>query len=232
MAGFERGVRPDGRLVDVDHLVDERQAFDAFVLGGVKARAVKAPRGGVVQGLDDQGRLAAARDAGDANQGPEREVHVDVGEVVPARADHRELLVRVPGPAAVRHLDLAKAGKVLAGDAARIRHDFGGLAFGNHLAAVDARAGPHVDNVIRAQDRVLVVLDDDDRIAEVAQPLEGFEQAVVVALVQPDGRLVEDVENPGQPRADLRGEPDALAFAAGKGRRGPRKREILEPHVP
>ena len=41
-------------------------------------------------------------------------------------------------------------------------------------------------------------------------------QAAVVALVQADGGLVEHVEDAAQARADLRGEADALALAAGQ----------------
>ena len=64
-----------------------------------------------------------------------------------------------------------------------------------------------------------VVLDDDDGVAEIAQRDQRREQARVVALVQPDRRLVEDVEHAGQPRADLGREADALALAA-RERRG------------
>ena len=42
------------------------------------------------------------------------------------------------------------------------------------------------------------------------------EQSRVVALMQADAWLVQHVENAGQSRADLRGEPDALRFAAGE----------------
>ena len=62
--------------------------------------------------------------------------------------------------------------------------------------------------------RALVVLDDDDRVAEVAQPLERRDQALVVALVEADRRLVEDVEHADEPRADLRRQPDPLRLAA------------------
>ena len=52
------------------------------------------------------------------------------------------------------------------------------------------------------------------------QAFERVEQLAVVALVQTDARLVEDVKHAHQRRADLRGETDALIFAAGKRRRG------------
>ncbi|GMA39470.1 hypothetical protein GCM10025883_15150 [Mobilicoccus caccae] len=65
------------------------------------------------------------------------------------------------------------------------------------------------------------MLDDDECVAEVAQPGEGADEALVVALVQADGRLVEDVEHPDQARADLRGQADALGLPAREGRRRP-----------
>ena len=52
--------------------------------------------------------------------------------------------------------------------------------------------------------------------------LQRVEQLVVVALVQADGRLVEDIQNAHEARADLRGQPDALALAAGERGRGAR----------
>ena len=82
-----------------------------------------------------------------------------------------------------------------------------------------AGAGTHVDHEVGRADRLLVVLDDDHGVAEVAQPLERRDEPRVVALVQADGRLVEDVEHAHQSGADLRGEPDALRLAAGQRRR-------------
>ena len=110
-------------------------------------------------------------------------------------------------------------------------HDLVDGALGDHLAAVLARAGPEVDDVIGGADRLLVVLDDDDRVAEVAQLLERGEQARVVALVQPDRRLVEDVQHADEPRADLRREADALRLAAGERLGGAAEREVVEADV-
>ena len=134
-------------------------------------------------------------------------------------------------PAERRHRDLTHAGQILAGDAVGARHDRFGRALGDQVPAMDAGARPHIDDPIGGADRLLVVLDDDDRVAEVAQPLQGLEQAPVVALVQADRRLVEDIEHPGQPRADLRGEPDALALAARERARGARQGQVFEPDI-
>ena len=61
--------------------------------------------------------------------------------------------------------------------------------------------------------------------------MQRFEQPAVVARVQADGRLVEDVEDAGQAAADLAGEADALRFAAGQGRRRPAEGQVIEADV-
>ena len=71
------------------------------------------------------------------------------------------------------------------------------------MTAVNAGAGPDVEHVVGGADGVLVVLHHDHGIAEIAQPLERFQQPRIVALVQPDRRLVEHVEHAREPRADL-----------------------------
>ena len=68
-------------------------------------------------------------------------------------------------------------------------------------------------------------------LPRIAQALERFEQAVVVALVEADGGLVEDVEHARQARADLAGEADALALAAGQRAAGAVEVEIIEPDI-
>ena len=94
-----------------------------------------------------------------------------------------------------RHGDLALAAQVLAGERLRDPLDPRRRALGDHAPAVLAGAGTEVDDVVGGAHRALVVLDDDHGVAEVAQPREHVEQLVVVALVQPDRGLVEDVEH-------------------------------------
>ena len=66
-----------------------------------------------------------------------------------------------------------------------------------------AGARADVDDVVGHPDRVLVVLDDEHGVAEVAQAVERVDEAAVVALVQADRRLVEHVEHADQAGADL-----------------------------
>ena len=94
-----------------------------------------------------------------------------------------------------------------------------------------AGAGADVEDVIGQSNRVLVMLDHDHGIAEVAQPLQRVEQPRVVALVQADRGLVQHVEHAGQARADLGGEADALALAARQRARGARQRQVIKADV-
>ena len=112
------------------------------------------------------------------------------------------------------HRDLAATGEVLrrsieSGWSSR-SCDRAGV---DDLAAVLAGAGADVDDPVGGPDGVLVVLDDDQGVAEVLEPDQGLDQPLVVALVQADRRLVEDVEDADQAGADLRREPDPLRLA-------------------
>src|SRR5690606_10169986 len=87
---------------------------------------------------------------------------------------------------------------------------------GNNPAAVGPGAGSEVDEIVGGADGRLVVLDDEDAVAPVAQVGQAREQSLGVSGVEAGGRLVEDVADADQPGADLRGEPDALQLAAGE----------------
>ena len=107
-------------------------------------------------------------------------------------------------------------------------HQVGDRALRHHAAAAHAGCRTDVDQVRRAPDRVFVVLDDDQRVALGFELLQRVEQDAVVARVQADRRLVEHVGNALQVGTELRGEADALRFAAGKRRRGAVEREVAE----
>ena len=94
-----------------------------------------------------------------------------------------------------------------------------------------AGAGADVDDVIGHADRIFVVLDDDHRVAEIAQARQRAEQAFVVALMQADRRFVEHVHHADEAGADLAGETDALRFAAGQRIGLAIERQIIEADV-
>ena len=76
----------------------------------------------------------------------------------------------------------------------RLGGDLLGGAGGDHHAALLSALGPHVDEAVGALDDVEVVLDHDDAVAGVHQPLQHLQQSLHVGEVQAGRGLVEDVE--------------------------------------
>jgi hypothetical protein len=98
-------------------------------------------------------------------------------------------------------------------------------------AAMHAGPGPEVDDAVGAPHEFVVMLDHEERVALGAQGLERGDEPVVVAGVQADGRLVEDVEHAGEIGAELRRQPDALGLAAGEGLGRPVEGQVTEADV-
>jgi hypothetical protein len=67
-------------------------------------------------------------------------------------------------------------------------------------AAIESGAGNEIDDPVGVRHVRLMVLDSDDRLAGVDEPVEQTEQLRDVGTVQPAGRFVEDVDAPFSPR--------------------------------
>ncbi len=146
-----------------------------------------------------------------------------------ARAENAEKLsLRLAPPH--RNADAQLAAQVAAGERLRVGEQRLAGAGKDQISSVLARAGAQIENIVGGENGFGIVLDHEQRIAQVAQPLEDLDQAARVARVQADGRLVEDVERAHQARAQRRGELNPLRFAAGKRRGQPVQREVVEPH--
>ena len=92
-----------------------------------------------------------------------------------------------------------------------------GRALRHDLTAVHACARTQIDHVVRLPDRLFVMLHHDHRVAEIAQIDQRVEQTLIVALMQADRGLIEDVHDADQTGADLAREADALRLAARQG---------------
>src|SRR5262249_7619426 len=152
--------------------------------------------------------LAAPADSRHCDETSERQLDIDLAQVVLARPADREPRVArlTPQP---RHLDRALAAEVLPRDRGLRLHQVLHRPGHDDLAAVLPCARTNVDDVVGDTDRLLVVLYDDDRVPEVAQPQQRVDQAPVVSLMETDRWFIEDVEHADQTAADLRRQPDA-----------------------
>ncbi len=96
-----------------------------------------------------------------------------------------------------RHRNRPPAAEIIAGERVLGAGDLVGRTGGGDLAAAIAGARAEIEQIIRGADDFAVVLDDDQRIAEIAQVRERAEEPLIVARVQADGRLTENIENAG-----------------------------------
>ena len=164
---------------------------------GTSLRAVQLRCQLFVQDFVDERGLARTRNTGHTGQRAERNREIRVLEVVYRTALDRDALAVAFAPD-FGHRNEFFARKILSGDGFVAFEQLVYRALEHDLAAVAARARADVHDVVSREHGVLVVLDHDKRVAEVAQPPQGRKQLVVVALVQTDGRLVEDIQHAHQ----------------------------------
>ena len=99
------------------------------------------------------------------------------------------------------------------------------------LAAGAARARAQVDDAVGREHDLRVVLDDEQRVAGIAQLREHVDDAPEVARMQADARLVEHEQRVDERRAERRRQIDALHLAARQRARLPIEREVAQPDV-
>src|SRR6185437_16702946 len=168
-----------------------------------------------IKGLVDERRLAAAADAGDDDELAKREFHVDIFEVIALGAFKLEKFTVALSPF-FGDGNAPMAIEVFGGESVEFEN-IGRASLGHHPSTMEAGLGTDVDEIVGCQHDIFVVLDDEHAVADVPQILECLDQAMVIALMEADTGLVEDIGDPLELRADLRGEPDALGFAAAEG---------------
>ena len=192
------------------------EAGDSRVGARNHSGAIEVPGHRPMQDVFDERRLPAARYTGDRDEETERNLDVEIAQVVLARTFDPNDAVGIHPPAHFRNGDLQLTTQISPCNRFFIGANLVDGSLGDDQTAVLACARAKVDEMIRGFHRLLIVLDDDDSVAEVAELSESVEQACVVALVQTDGRLVEDVEDADEPRSNLRRETYALRFSPGE----------------
>ena len=84
--------------------------------------------------------------------------------------------------------------------------------------------------MVRRENRIRIVFHDQNRVAEVTKLSKRFQQSPVIPLMQPDRRLVEDIDHAGQVGSDLAREADSLRLSARERRARTVEREVAEAH--
>ena len=220
------GIRPrrlaDRTLVDDDDVVDRFDAGERVVMRR-RARRGAAWRRMLAVKLASRARAAARRERACSCRSPRRRSPTVTAPSGILMSTPLRLCSRAPvsviqrGPTRRRSAGTGisrRAGEVRAGE--RALGDARDRAREHELAAFLAASGPELDHVIGGANRLRIVLDDEHRVAAVAQAMQQPEQPVHVARMQTDRRLVEHVERVDELRAERVGEADALRLAAGE----------------
>ncbi len=128
--------------------------------------------------------------------------HVEALEVVGAGASDAQHALGIDRTTSLGDGNGLPAREVSARKRVLVHKGLGVGALEHDLAAERARARADVDELIRATHHLLIVLDDQNRVAEIAEALEDRDEAVVVARMQPDGGLVQYVERADEARTE------------------------------
>ena len=210
------GCPANGRLVDVDDLVDVFDAVNVVMVAGIVPGFIYFLGQPLVKNVVDQGALARTGYAGNAGQHTQRNGNVYALQVVfPCPGDSD--VVTIAGSAAVRHGDFLGPAEVLAGQRAYVGHHVIDFAGGHHVPAMFSGAGAEVNDEVCGAHHRLIVLHHNHRIAHVPQAGEGVNESVIVVGMQTHRGLVTNVQDARKAGANLGCQSHPLGLAAGKG---------------
>ena len=85
--------------------------------------------------------------------------------------------------------------------------------------------------MISRQHRILIMFYNNQRIAQIPELLQRGNELIVIPLVQPDTRLVQNICHSHQPGSNLCCQPDPLCLSPGEGCRSAGKTEIIQSDV-
>ena len=135
-----------------------------------------------------------SRDSRDAHEASERYIHVYMLEVMLVSAYHLQISA-VSLSSFLGNGYALFAGKIRARDRLGVIHDLFGSSRGNYLTAVYSCTGANINYIIRGKHSLLIVLNDDDRVAYITKLFESAYKLGIVSLMKSDARLIKDIQN-------------------------------------
>src|SRR5258707_1535504 len=224
--GIRVGGATNRRLVDDNRFDDLRVALGA-VAEFLGAAAVAFGRQRAIQNIMNQRGLPRAADAGHHRQHSERNHQVHALQIVQRSAEQaQEFAVRLV--AIVRNRNAQLSAEISPGERFLLAEHGLVRAREEQLAAELAGAMAEIDHMIRRQNRVRIMLDDQNGVAEIAQRFQDINQPLRIARMQADGRFIENVQRADQMRAQRRRKLNALRFPARQRGGQAVQREIIE----
>ena len=180
------------------------------------------------QHLAHKARFARAGDAGDGSEHAQRKLRVELVQVVarhaaqsqPARRRSRSALRwRAADRKDSAAFAIAQPLPALRGPAVE------------HFAAMHAGSRADIHNPVRAPHHVEIVLDHEQRIARLLQPVERAQQSFGIGGMQSGGRLIEHIHHAEEVGSHLGCQAKALQLSRRKCRRAAFQREVAESEI-
>ena len=81
---------------------------------------------------------------------------------------------------------------------------------------MDAGTRADVNDIVRCPHRIFIMLDDDQRIAQITHIFQRIDQTVIIPLMQTDTWFIQYIQHAAEMTTDLCCQPDPLCFTAGK----------------
>ena len=187
-------------------------------------------RQGLIKHIVQQRRFARPGDSGDRDQHSQG-THKSIFLRLWARAP-RILICRDAWLTPRRwKLNAKLSRKVAAGKRGWSFQDLVVSPGGDYLAAAFSGARSEIENTIGSPHHVGIVLNHQDCVSQVAQVVQDLDQAVSIAAVQADGRLIQHVQGSDQTRSQRSRQLNALCFASRESRGQAVEGQIFQPHV-
>ena len=190
----------DTALVDHDHITNQvgalKGAVAAWAVGGLAFGAQQRRQQDVVH----QRGFARAADPGDAHHAVQRNLDVDVLEIMFGCAfesqnarlhGDRGRTARVDAPGDARRLHPLALKEIVCGERTFRQDKLVDGPVEDYFAAVLAGARADVEQAICGLHDFWIVLDHDQRVAGVAQALHDADYPTDISRVETDGRLVQ-----------------------------------------
>jgi len=229
------GRRADRLLINEDHLVDLIEPLHGIVLPGLLTGRVQPAGQGPPQHFEHERRFPGAARARHGREHAQRKPGVEPFERAMADAPDLEPLLGHPAARQPLLLEHGIAGSALLQirprHAGPRRRELRGRGMGHDHAPLAAAARAEVEGMVGRVHDVAIMLHDDERVAQVAELAHRPDQAMRVARMEADRRLVEHVEHAREAAAHLGGEANPLELASRQAPCRPGHVEILEADI-
>ena len=200
-------------MIDIDYFIDLIQSFDALVFPRDCPCTVEFLGQFFVKDFVYKRTLTRTGNTCHTGHNSKWNVYINIFQVILLCTDNSEVSGRLFSLFGNRYFDLAA--QIGSGDGVLVFHDFLRGSDGDHFSAVLACAGAYVHDAVGGQHGVLIVLYDNQSVAQIPEMLQRAKKLIVVPLMQPDAWLIQNVGDAYQAGADLGSQADPLGLPAG-----------------